>query len=118
MPRGSGESKLQIAKGLHVAPGTVHNVLKEADFDEQILQSRSDCGNLLPQAIEGLKKAFAKGEGATCCRFLEGMNVLREHNVSRQPAISNGEKTGPGHCPEQQLIAQRPPMINQARGVF
>ena len=28
------------------------------------------------------------------------------------------KKTGPGHCPEQQLIAQRPSMINQAREVF
>lgn len=27
-----------------------------------------------------------------------------------------GEKTDPGHCPEQQLFAQRPSMINRARG--
>jgi pimeloyl-ACP methyl ester carboxylesterase len=31
--------------------------------------------------------------------------------------ISYGEKTRPGHCPEQQLIAQLPSMINQAREV-
>jgi hypothetical protein len=31
---------------------------------------------------------------------------------------SYGEKTRPGHCPEQQLIAQRPSMINQAREAF
>jgi hypothetical protein len=31
---------------------------------------------------------------------------------------SYGEKTDPGHCPEQQLIAQRPSMINQAQDVF
>src|SRR5215469_5783660 len=29
-----------------------------------------------------------------------------------------GEKTRPGHCPEQQLIAQRPSMINQAWEAF
>jgi len=29
-----------------------------------------------------------------------------------------GEETRPGQCPEQQLIAQRPSMINQAREVF
>src|SRR5215472_9287064 len=29
-----------------------------------------------------------------------------------------GEKTRPGHCPERQVIAQRPSMINQAREVF
>jgi hypothetical protein len=28
-----------------------------------------------------------------------------------------GEKTGPGHCSEQELIAQRSPMINEAREV-
>src|SRR5215469_13993818 len=30
---------------------------------------------------------------------------------------SYGEKTRPGQCPEQQLIAQRPSMINEAREV-
>ena len=35
--------------------------------------------------------------------------------TSRTPC---GEKTRPLHCPEQQLIAQRPSMINQAREVF
>ena len=28
------------------------------------------------------------------------------------------KKTGQGHCSEQQLLAQRPSMINQAREVF
>src|SRR5215469_8088193 len=32
--------------------------------------------------------------------------------------MSCREKTRPGHCPEQQLIAQRPSMINQAREAF
>ena len=31
---------------------------------------------------------------------------------------SYGEKTRPGQCPEQQLIAQRPSMINEAREVL
>src|SRR6266852_176980 len=31
---------------------------------------------------------------------------------------SYGEKTRPGRCPEPELIAQRPLMINQAREVF
>ena len=32
--------------------------------------------------------------------------------------IAYGEKTRPGQCPEQQLIAQRPSMINEAREVL
>ena len=32
--------------------------------------------------------------------------------------IPNGEKTRPGYCPEQQLFARRPSMINQARRSF
>ena len=31
---------------------------------------------------------------------------------------SNGHDTRPGHCPRQQLIGQRPSMIDQARQVF
>ena len=31
---------------------------------------------------------------------------------------SNGQDTRPGHCPRQQLIGQRPSMIDQAREVF
>ena len=37
---------------------------------------------------------------------------------SGEIGMSYGEKTRPGRCPEQQLIAQRPLMINQAREVF
>src|SRR5215471_21500788 len=33
-------------------------------------------------------------------------------------SISYGQKTRPGHCSEQQLIAQHPSMINQAWEVF
>jgi len=32
--------------------------------------------------------------------------------------MANGQDTRPGHCPRQQLIGQRPSMINQAREVF
>jgi hypothetical protein len=32
-------------------------------------------------------------------------------------SLAYGEKTRPGHCPEQQLIAQLPSMINEAREV-
>src|SRR5215467_10889347 len=35
-----------------------------------------------------------------------------------ETTMSCGEKTRPSHCPEQQLIAQRQSMINQAREVF
>ncbi len=34
------------------------------------------------------------------------------------PGVPYGEKPRPGHCPDQQLIAQSPSMINQAREVF
>jgi len=36
----------------------------------------------------------------------------------KQKEIPYSEKTGPGHGSEQRLIAQRPPVINQAREVF
>jgi len=39
-------------------------------------------------------------------------------STSKVACIAYGEKTGPGHCPERQLIAQRPSMINQARGAL
>lgn len=81
--RANGQSKLSIARDVHVAPGTVRKVLDEADFDQLIQQGRSDCAGLLPEAIEGLKRAFAKGEGATCYRFLEGMGVIGEDKSRR-----------------------------------
>lgn len=81
--RANGQSKLSIARDVHVAPGTVRKVLDEADFDRLIQQSRSDCVGLLPLAQEGLKKAFAKGDGAACLRFLEGMGVLGEDKSRR-----------------------------------
>ena len=33
-------------------------------------------------------------------------------------STSYGQTTGPGHCTEQQLIAQRPSMLNEAREVL
>src|SRR5215471_20962899 len=37
---------------------------------------------------------------------------------AREEYIAYGEKTGPGHYSEQQLIAKRPPLIKQAREVL
>ena len=42
----------------------------------------------------------------------------RKLSRPRPMTMPNGQKTGPGHCSEQQLIAQLPPMINQAWEVF
>ena len=81
--RANGQSKLSIAKDLRVAPGTVRKVLDEADFNQLIQQGRSDCAGLLSEAIQGLKRAFERSEGATCCRFLEGMGVLGEDKSRR-----------------------------------
>ena len=49
--------------------------------------------------------------------------VARTHfRVERHPTVQhpvpNGQDTRPGHCPRQQLIGQRPSMIDQAREVF
>jgi hypothetical protein len=85
--RASGQSKLSIARDVHVAPGTVRKVLDETDFDQLIEQGRNDCADLLPEAIKGLKRAFERGEGATCCRFLEGMGVLGEDKSRRNGAM-------------------------------
>src|SRR5215472_16389358 len=46
------------------------------------------------------------------------VNLLSPRIPRSAKGTSHGEKTGPGHCSEQQLIAQSPPMINQAREVF
>ena len=50
-------------------------------------------------------------------------DLCREFGISRKAGYkifgrSYGEKTRrPGHCPQRQLMAQRPSMINQAREV-
>ena len=44
----------------------------------------------------------------------EDQRLLRQMRAT----IPNGEKTRPGYCPEQQLFARRPSMINEAREVF
>jgi hypothetical protein len=46
---------------MHVAPGTVRNVLNEADFDQQVQQGRLDSVRLIPAAINGLEKSMGKG---------------------------------------------------------
>jgi hypothetical protein len=86
--RACGQSKLSIAKEMHVAPGTVRNVLDEADFDQQVQQGRLDSGRLIPAAINGLEKSMGKGDGSTCIRFLEGVGVLGE-KVRRIPTPEN-----------------------------
>jgi hypothetical protein len=55
--RACGQSKLSIAEEMHVAPGTVRNVLNEADFDQQVQQRRLDSVRLIPAAINGLEKS-------------------------------------------------------------
>lgn len=80
--RACGQSKLSIAKEMHVAPGTVRNVLNEADFDQQVQQGRLDSVRLIPAAINGLEKSMGKGDGSTCIRFLESVGVIGE-NVRR-----------------------------------
>jgi uncharacterized membrane protein len=86
--RACGQSKLSIAKEMHVAPGTVRNVLNEADFDQQVQQGRLDSVRLIPAAINGLEKSMGKGDGSTCIRFLEGVGIIGE-NVRRIPTPAN-----------------------------
>jgi uncharacterized membrane protein len=76
--RACGQSKLSIAKDMHVALGTVRNVLNEADFDHLLQQGRFDSVRLIPAAINGLEKSMGKGDGTTCIRFLEGVGVIGE----------------------------------------
>ena len=73
---------------MHVAPGTVRNILNEADFDQQVQQGRLDSVKLIPAAINGLRKSMGKGDGSTCIRFLEGVGVIGE-NVRRIPTPAN-----------------------------
>ena len=88
--RASGQSKLSIAKEMHVAPGTVRKVLTEADFDQLIQQGRSDVMELVPDAIQGIKKACAKGDGSTAIRLLEGVSVLgpKPRKLPSDPALT------------------------------
>src|SRR5215469_15556669 len=63
----------------------------------------------------GLRTAFQKAENIAL--IFRGLSPP----VSPRWKLVTGsydEKTGPGHCSEQQLIPQRSPMINQAREVF
>src|SRR6516225_9254756 len=47
-----------------------------------------------------------------------GSLLLISTTTTDQERTSNGEKTRPGYCPEQQLFARCPSMINEAREVF
>ena len=63
-------------------------ILDETEFDAQIALGRSQAAGLIPKALKGAEMAFEKGDGATSCRFLEGMGVLGEQDVSgHQPAL-------------------------------
>jgi hypothetical protein len=51
--------------------------------------------------------------------FRHGFEAVHINRLSAKTVgISYGQKTRPGRCPEQELIAQRTLMINQAREVF
>ena len=52
------------------------------------------------------------------CTYLGGANSLSVAAAADGNVDLYGEKTRAGHGPEQQLFAQRPSMINQAREVF
>ena len=78
--RANGANKAQIARDLKISHNTVDKILDETEFDAQIAEGRSKAVGLIPEALGGLKVAFAKGDGATSCRFLEGMNVLGVQN--------------------------------------
>jgi hypothetical protein len=69
---------------VHVAPGTVWKVLDEADFDQQIQESRSNCAGLFPLAEEGLKKALR------CSK----RRATPRHQYFAETSVSNRSKTG------------------------
>ena len=49
--------------------------------------------------------------------FLVSLNLPPDFLAIIDPPPPNGQKTRPGRCPEQELIVQRPLMMNQAREV-
>ena len=80
--RANGANKAEIARRLKISHNTVDKILDETEFDAQIALGRSQAVGLIPKALKGAEMAFEKGDGATSCRFLEGMGVLGEQNVS------------------------------------
>ena len=87
--RAIGENKRQIARELKISPNTVDKILDESEFDAQIAFGRSQAVGLIPNAMEGLKVAFAKGDGSTSCRFLEGIGVLGEDKSRRGTSMAS-----------------------------
>jgi hypothetical protein len=74
--RSNGANKAQIARGLKISHNTVDKILRETEFDSQVALGRAKAVGLIPEALDGVKKAFAKGDGPTSCRFLEGVGVI------------------------------------------
>ena len=105
--RANGANKAEIARDLRISHNTVDKILSETEFDSQIALGRSQAIGLIPEALSGAKMAFAKGDGATSCRFLEGVGVLgekaqgRHHpdSVRAQQAINILIKAGPSDNP-------------------
>jgi hypothetical protein len=85
--RAVGESKAKIARELRISHNTVDAIIKQTDFDAKIAEGRAQAVELIPEALSGAQKAFAKGDGATSCRFLEGLRVLGEDRKPKALAM-------------------------------
>ena len=69
---------------MHVAPGTVRNVLSEANFDQLVQQGSFDSVRLIPAALNGLEKSMGKKRRKYLHSIPEGVGVIGEKRRVRR----------------------------------
>lgn len=77
----AGEPKLQIAKDLQMARGTIDSILNASEIEQHLLEGRSDCIRMIPRSVRVMSDRLAKGSETAALAILRGTQVLQNQAV-------------------------------------
>jgi len=101
-----GESQRQIARELHVSRSTTTRVIKSADFQNFITESREKLFGIVPEALESFRAAV-EVDGYFAYRFLTDLGISpdREAMLALANATSSMNREDQGGLRQAVMLA-------------
>ena len=101
-----GESQRQVARTLHVSRTTASKIIKSADFQNCITESREKLFGIVPEALESFRSAV-KVDGYLAYRFLTDVGVSpdREAMLALANATSSTNREDQGGLRQAVMLA-------------
>ena len=101
-----GESQRQVARTLHVSRTTASKIIKSADFQNCITESREKLFGIVPEALESFRAAV-EVDGYLAYRFLTDLGVSpdREAMLALANASSSMNREDQGGLRQAVLLA-------------